>query len=237
MHYRTHNGASLSEIGIGCYGMSGAYGKKDPARFVDLLRRARALGVTFFDTADQYGPAEEILGQAVAPFRDQVWIATKVGVTDAEGFDLSARHVRAACEKSLRRLRTDWIDLYQVHYDDPDTPVEETLQALEALQAAGKIRHYGVGHLSALRVQQYLVKWDPCSVLVELSTVSGAAQERILPLCQEQDVGASAFSVTGRGLLTGAIGPGHMFEEGDIRRLDPLFQRERFACAPSWSVT
>jgi aryl-alcohol dehydrogenase-like predicted oxidoreductase len=229
MRYRTHRTEKLSEIGIGCYAMSGAYGTKDPGRFVDLIRRAFDLGVTFFDTADQYGPAEEILGRAVAPFRDRVWIATKVGVKADGGFDLSSGHVRSSCEGSLQRLGTDRIDLYQVHYNDAQTPVEETLGALERLKAAGKIRYYGVGHLPLPRLQAYLDGGDVFSVLLELSAVARSAQGQMLPLCREHEVGAIAFSVTGRGLLTGKIRPGHLFEEGDIRRLDPLFQRERFA--------
>jgi aryl-alcohol dehydrogenase-like predicted oxidoreductase len=229
MRYRTHKTETLSEIGIGCYAMSGAYGPKDPQRFVDLIRRGFDLGVTFFDTADQYGPAEEILGRAVAPFRDRVWIATKVGVRVDGGFDLSSEHVRASCEHSLQRLGTDRIDLYQVHDNDPQTPVEETLGALEKLKAAGKIRHYGVGHLPLPRVQAYVAAGDLFSMLLELSAVARSAREQTLPLCREHEVGAIAFSVTGRGLLSGKIVPGHLFEEGDIRHLDPLFQRERFA--------
>jgi aryl-alcohol dehydrogenase-like predicted oxidoreductase len=229
MQYRTYKAETLSEIGIGCYSLSGAYGKKDPERFIGLVRRAHELGVTLFDTADQYGPAEEILGRAVAPIRDEVWVATKVGITEEGGFDLSAEHVRLSCEQSLQRLQTDVIDLYQIHFDDPDTPVEETLQALEKLKAEGKIRHYGVGHLPYAKLERYLAAGNVFSELAELSPVARSARERTLPLCQNHGVGVIAFSVTGRGLLTGKIGPGHQFEEDDIRRLDALFQRERFA--------
>jgi len=229
MKYREHHAESLSEIGIGCYALSGVYGRRETGHFVDIARRAYELGVTFFDTADQYGPAEEILGRAVAPFRDNVWIATKVGVTDEGGFNLSAAHVQASCERSLRRLGTDVIDLYQVHYDDPGTPVEETLGALEKLQTEGKIRYYGVGHLPPPRLECFLTQGNVFSALVELNAASRSGRERTLPLCLKHNAGVIAFSVTGRGLLTGHIGPGHTFEEGDIRRIDPLFQRERLA--------
>ncbi len=229
MRYRERRGERVSEIGLGCYALSGVYGHKDPEAFIDLFRRAYELGVTFFDTADVYGPAEEILGRAVAPFRDQVWIATKVGARPGAGADCSAEHVRASCEASLERLGTEVIDLYQIHFDDPHTPVEETIGALEQLKAAGKIRHYGVGHLPLPRLAAFFEAGDPFSELTELSAVARGRRERVLPLCQEHDVGVIAFSVTGRGLLTGAIGPDPAFEPGDIRRIDPLFQRERLA--------
>ena len=229
MRYRVHQGERLSEIGLGCYALSGAYGRRDPEPFVDLLRQAHERGVTFFDTAGIYGPAEEILGRAVAPFRGQAWIATKVGARDDGQRDCSAGQVLASCEQSLRRLNTDRIDLYQVHFDDPDTPVEETVGALEQLKAAGKIRHYGVGHLPASRMVTYFSAGQVFSTLAELSAVARSARERILPLCREQGVGLIAFSTTGRGLLTGQIGPQTTFEEGDLRRIDPLFQRERLA--------
>ncbi len=228
MRYREHRGETLSEIGIGCYALSGVYGRKDPEQFIGLVRRAAELGITFFDTADVYGPGEEILGRAVSPFRRQVWIATKVGANPRGKADCSAAHVLASCEQSLLRLQTDYVDLYQIHFDDPETPVEETVGTLEQLKAAGKIRHYGVGHLSPSKLGAYLTHGDPFSVLTELSGAARGARERILPLCQDRGVAAIAFSVTGRGLLTGKIKPNHTFEKGDIRRIDPLFQRERF---------
>jgi aryl-alcohol dehydrogenase-like predicted oxidoreductase len=229
MQYRLHRGERLSEIGLGCYALSGAYGRRDPESFIGLLRRAYDRGITFFDTASIYGPAEEVLGRAVAPFRDQVWIATKVGARDDGRRNCSAEQVIASCEQSLRRLNTNRIDLYQVHFDDPDTPVEETVGAMEQLKAAGKIRHYGVGHLPASRMAAYVATGQVFSALAELSAVARSARERILPLCREQGVGLIAFSTTGRGLLAGQIGPQTTFEEGDLRRIDPLFQRERLA--------
>ncbi|MGD1997173.1 MAG: aldo/keto reductase [Anaerolineae bacterium] len=229
MRYRTCQGERLSEIGVGTYALSGAYGEKDPAQFIDLLRRAYDLGVTFFDTADVYGPAEEVLGRAVAPFRDQVWIATKVGANLDGGPDCSHEHVVSSCERSLQRLQTDYLDLYQIHRGDPNTPIEETVTALEELKAAGKIRRYGLAHLPLPQLQAYLAAGRIFSELVELSAVSRKTRKQILPLCREHGAGVIAFSTTGRGLLTGKIGLDHVFEEGDIRRVDPLFQRERFA--------
>ena len=158
----------VSRIGFGCYALGGAYGSGDPWSWVDLIREAYRLGVTFFDTADQYGSAEEVLGRAVEPFRDQVTIATKVGVTDGGGRDTSPEHVRRSCEASLRRLGTDHIELYQIHFDDPSTPVADTVGALEDLKERGLIGHYGVGHLPLPRVREYARVGSPALAAVHL---------------------------------------------------------------------
>jgi len=229
IQYRTYRGEELSAVGVGCYAVGGAYGAKDPEQFIPMLRRAAELGVTFFDTADIYGPGEEILGRAIAPLRDRVWIATKVGASKGGRPDCSRTHIVASCEKSLQRLGIERIDLYQIHFDDAHTPVAETVGALGELVAAGKIRHYGVGHLSPARVSEYLAGGEVFSILTELSAVARGALHRITPLCRTHGVGMIAFSVTGRGMLTGKIGPDTSFGTDDIRRLDPLFQRARRA--------
>jgi aryl-alcohol dehydrogenase-like predicted oxidoreductase len=228
MKYREHAGETLSEIGLGCYALSGAYGHREPEQFIKVIRRAFELGVTFFDTADVYGPAETVLGQAVAPFRKEVLIATKVGARSDGKPNCTPEHIVASCEASMERLGVGVIDLYQIHFDDPETPVAETVGALEGLQAAGKIRHYGVGHLPLARLRDYLSAGEVFSALVELSAAARGARETVMPLCRQHNVGVLAFSVTGRGLLTGRVGADHTFEEGDIRRIDALFQRERF---------
>jgi aryl-alcohol dehydrogenase-like predicted oxidoreductase len=228
MHYRTHKGLNISEIGIGCYGLSGAYGPVDAEETKQVLLRAYELGVNFFDTAEAYGNAEQILGEVVKPFRKEVVIATKVGVREGIEPNLSASYISSACEESLRSLGMEYIDLYQVHFDDPKTPIEETVVALEELVQAGKIRYYGLGHLPVDRVKAYFQAGNVFSVLMELSAVARQARDGLLPLCGENGVGAIAFSVTGRGLLTGTYSPGHKFDPGDIRNFDPLFQRERF---------
>lgn len=231
MEYRKHQGWAISEIGIGCYALSGAYGTKDPQEFARMLGRAHELGVNFFDTADAYGDAEGVLGKAIKPFRHEVYVATKVGVQENASFDLSPAYVKAACEQSLQRLQTDYVDLYQVHFDDPTTPVAETVGALEELASAGKIRRYGVGHLPPERVKTYLTTSRVFSVLTELSAVARAACKELLPLCQAHGVGVIGFSVAGRGILTGKIKQRPAFEASDIRNVDPLFQRERFQSA------
>jgi aryl-alcohol dehydrogenase-like predicted oxidoreductase len=208
--------------------LSGAYGQKDPAEFKAMLRRAHELGVNFYDTADAYGDAEAILGEVVKPFREEVLIATKVGVKESAKPNLSADYLQSSCEESLRRLGTEYIDLYQIHFDDPETPVEETIAALEGLTAQGKIRRYGLGHLSPPRAKMYLEEGNVFSVLLELNAVARDNHRDLLPLCQKHAAGMIAFSVTGRGLLTGKFQEVPTFETGDIRNLDIFFQRERF---------
>ena len=230
MQYRETRGWRISVIGLGCYALSGAYGPVDVEAFAGTIRAAYEAGVNFFDTAESYGAAEEFLGQILAPFRDEVYIATKLPAGSGQP-DLSDRAIREACDDSLQRLGTDLIDLYQVHFDDPRTPVLETVTALEGLVQAGKIRRFGVGHLPADRVEDYAQASELFSVLMELSPVARAASRSHLPVCIKHDLAAIAFSVTGRGILTGRYGSQHPFSEGDIRRMDPLFQRERYESA------
>jgi len=229
MIYREHRGRRLSEIGVGCYGLSGAYGRKYPAEFQHLIQRAHELGVNYFDTAAAYGDGERLLGTAVAPFRQQIFLTTKIDVGPEGQTSLSRRAVRQACARSLKRLQTDYLDLYLVHFDDPQTPVAETITALEELVQAGHIRHYGVSHLPQERIADFLQSGNLLAVMMELSAVSYQSRDQLLPLCRKHGAAGIAFSVTGRGLLTGRFQRTADFPAGDIRRLDPLFQRERLA--------
>jgi aryl-alcohol dehydrogenase-like predicted oxidoreductase len=230
MKYHTIGDWRLSRIGLGCYGLSGAYGPVDEAGFERTLRAAVEQGVNYFDTAEGYGIAETFLGRALAPVRDQVYIATKVSGKGGQP-DLSAGAVRAACQASLKRLGTDMIDLYQIHFDDPHTSVLETVNALDGLVEAGKIRRYGVSHLPVDRVLDYAEAGGIFSVLMELSPVARDALETLLPICKEYNLAAIAFSITGRGILSGRYAGGHDFAAGDIRCMDPLFKHERFDSA------
>jgi len=230
LDYRTFGDWRLSVIGYGCYGLSGAYGPVDEEKFSKTIRTAYEKGINFFDTAEGYGEAEVFLGKAVAPFRDQVMIATKLS-GESGSPDLSFHAVHAACEASLTRLNMDVIDLYQIHFDDPKTPVLETISALEDLVQEGKIRKYGLCHLSLENVKEYAELGDPFSVLMELSPVARTSLTTLLPVCKKHNMAALAFSVTGRGILSGRYSPGHEFDQSDIRRIDPLFKRERFESA------
>ena len=231
MQYRSHKSLEVSEIGVGCYALSGAYGSVDFIHFQDMIRRAYEIGVNFFDTAEGYGDAERILGKAVESFREEIHIATKVGIREGAKPNLSKSYIYEACTRSLQQLDTDYIDLYQVHFDDPQTPVSETLEALDALVSEGKIRAYGVGHLPTHRVKEYCELGSPFAILMELSAVTRKSREELLPFCNTYNVAGIGFSATGRGILTGKYGQDTQFESGDIRNLDPLFQRVRFESA------
>ena len=158
MECREHNGLRLSRIGVGTYSLSGVYGSKDLEEYGRMIKRACELGVNFFDTADAYGEAEEVLGRLLQPLRGKVIISTKVGVKHQTKANLSYEYIKTACESSLRNLRTEYIDIYNVHFDDSATPVEETIGALEELVKAGKIRKYGLGHLPAARWKNISIK-------------------------------------------------------------------------------
>ncbi len=228
MDYRKHQDVSLSEVGIGCYALSGVYGKVDPISFQSLIQRAFELGINYFDTAEAYGDGERILGEAVRPFRSQILLATKAGVKEGARPNLSREYISAACEASLAALGTDYIDVYQVHFHDPATPVEESVRALEDLVSDGKVRHWGIGHLSLDIANAYFKTGKVFSVLMELSAAERNSLKSLLPLCRDGKAAAIAFSVTGRGLLTARFQEGHRFNTTDIRHMDPLFQRERF---------
>jgi aryl-alcohol dehydrogenase-like predicted oxidoreductase len=227
MEYREHSGLDLSEIGIGCYALSGVYGKKDEHVFQQVIERAHDLGVTFFDTAEGYGIAEKVLGKIIKPFRDEIVLSTKVGVKKGVKPNLSADYIQTACRDSLKALDTDFIDIYHIHYDDPQWSVEEVVGALEDLVRDGLIRYYGLDHVAPDRLQAYLEKGQVFSIMMELSAVERNALVGMLPVCRERDIAGGAFSVTGRGLLTGKVRDAASFRTDDFRRNDPLFQRER----------
>ncbi|MDD4337226.1 MAG: aldo/keto reductase, partial [Firmicutes bacterium] len=179
-----------------------------------------------------YGEAEEFVGRVVRGFRDDVCIATKVGVAqEGARFDLSPRSIHASCDMSLERLATDYIDLYQVHFDDGRTPTDEVAAAMESLKDAGKIREWGVCHLPAAKISEYCHTGKPFSVMMELSAVARSSRADLLSVLSEHGVAGIAFSTTGRGILTGSIRPGYTFPESDLRSYDPLFQREQFESA------
>ncbi len=231
MEYRTHDGLSISQIGIGCYALSGAYGRKSTGAIARVLDCARERGVNFFDAADSYGEAECVLGKVMRPHRPYVCIATKIGLLPGARPDLSASHIRNSCEQSLGRLATDRIDLLQIHYDEPDRSAEEVIESLESLVRAGKIRFYGIGHMPAARAEVYMKVGRPFSALMELSAMARHTAKGVLQACRKSGVAGIAFSVTGRGLLTGSPPHPETLPEGDIRQIDPLFRRERLVSA------
>ena len=224
----------LSPLGFGCYALAGAYGKKiTEADAIQLLNRAFELGFRFFDTANSYGSTEQLLGTALREHRHEISIATKVGLALGNRRDLSLANVLNACEISLRNLRTDYIDLYQVHFDDPATPVEETVAALEKLKETGKIRHYGIGHLPLQATRSFIDIGKPSSIMMELSPVATNRYREFTTNKEIKSLDIIAFSITGRGLISGRHSAVHAL--GDIRRLDSLFRRSKLKLGLSLS--
>lgn len=216
-----------SRLGFGCYALGGAYGNRlDAGSAEKLIHLAFDSGLRIFDTAQEYA-CEEVLGRAVRPFRREIAIATKAGAASQGRFALDRKQLLASCENSLFKLNTDYLDIFQVHYDDPHTPVQDVVDTLELLRSQGKIRHYGVGHLPLNKTRTYLELGQPLTVLAEMNAAALNRYRELRPLQERNDFHIIAFSVTGRGLLTGNIRPDQQFSQGDIRSIDPLFKRKK----------
>ena len=228
------SGLEVSAIGLGCMGMShglGPAGDKD--EMVALLRAAVEEGVTLFDTAEVYGPwvNEELVGEALAPVRDQVVIATKFGFdldSDGRQLGLSSRpeHIHEVADASLRRLRTDRIDLFYQHRVDPDVPIEEVAGAVKELVDAGKVRHFGLSEAGAGTIRRAHAVHPVTALQSEYSLWWREPEESVLPTLEELGIGFVPFSPLGRGFLTGAIGADTTFGDNDIRASLPRFAAE-----------
>lgn len=217
-------------LGYGCYALSGAYGKAPDAQTsVRLLEYAYELGIRFFDTAQGYDETEALLGKALGKRRKEAFIASKVSPAPGGRPSLTRERVIAACESSLANLGTDYIDLYQVHFNDPFTPVSETVAALEELKQGGKILNYGLGHLPLARTEEYLCAGSATTVLVEMNALSTHRYDELQALRQKHRFSIIAFSPTARGLLTGKVRAETVFSADDMRSLDPQFRMSRLA--------
>jgi aryl-alcohol dehydrogenase-like predicted oxidoreductase len=229
-------GLRVPAIGLGCMGMSDFYGASSEDENLRVLERAVALGCTFWDTADMYGPFknEILLAKALEGRRDKITLATKFGVSRGEdgswrGIKGSAEYVRASCDASLKRLQTDYIDLYYQHRVDPETPIEETVGAMAELVKAGKVRYIGLSEADAETIAR-AHRVHPVSALqTEYSLWSREVETDILPTVRRLGIGFVAYSPLGRGFLSGAIRSRADLKPGDWRLENPRFTEEAIA--------
>lgn len=230
------NGLEVSALGLGCMSMSVGYGPAaDKDEMIRLLRRAFDLGVTHFDTAEAYGPFanEELVGEALQPIRSQVTIATKFGfdidpVTGKRGSGTNSRpeHVKAVAEASLKRLRTDAIDLFYQHRVDPAVPIEEVAGAVKELIAEGKVRHFGMSEAAVQTIRRAHAVQPVAAVQSEYSLFWRGPEAELLPALEEMGIGFVPFSPLGAGFLTGKIDENTQFDPTDFRNIVPRFSPE-----------
>src|SRR5215471_18626273 len=229
------SGLEVSAIGLGCMGMSFEYGPaKDKKQMISLLCAAVERGVTFFDTAEVYGPFtnEELVSEGLAPFRDQVVIATKFGFKldpksgRSVGMDSRPEHVKEVAEASLKRLKTDVIDLFYQHRVDPEVPIEDVAGAVKDLIHEGKVRHFGLSEAGAHTIRRAHAVQPVAALQSEYSLWFREPEAEVIPTLEELGIGFVPFSPLGKGFLTGAISADTKFDKSDFRNVVPRFTEE-----------
>ena len=234
MQKRKLGSLEVSALGLGCMGMSFGYGPAaDKQEMISLIRSAVERGVTFFDTAEVYGPFknEELVGEALAPLRDQVVIATKFGFKigpngEQVGVDSRPAHIKAVAEASLKRLRTDRIDLFYQHRVDTDVPIEDVAGAVKELIGEGKVKHFGLSEAGVQTIRRAHAVQPLAALQSEYSLWWRRPEEEILPALDELGIGFVPFSPLGRGFLTGKIDENTTFDSSDFRNKVPRFTPE-----------
>lgn len=236
METRKLGALEVSALGLGCMSMSSAYGPAgDKAEMIRLIRGAHERGVTLFDTAEAYGPFanEELVGEALAPIRDQVVIATKFGFdidleTGARSGGTSSRpkHIKAVAEASLKRLKTDRIDIFYQHRVDPDVPIEDVAGAIKELVTAGKVKHFGLSEAGIATIRRAHAVHPVAAVQSEYSLFWRGPEGELLPALEELGIGFVPFSPLGAGFLTGKIDENTKFDPTDFRNVVPRFSPE-----------
>lgn len=228
-----NSGLTVSELGLGCMGMSEFYGACDEAESIATIHRALELGVTLLDTADAYGPFknEQLVGKAIADRRDQVILATKFGILRGEdnsfpGINGSPEYVHQACEASLQRLGIDYIDLYYLHRVDLNVPIEETVGAMAKLVQQGKVRYIGLSEAAPATIRRAHAVHPITALQSEYSLWSRDPEDEILPTVRELGIGFVPYSPLGRGFLSGTITNPDELAANDYRRKLPRFQGE-----------
>ena len=228
------SGLEVSVIGLGCMGMSFGYGPpKDKDKMISLIRAAVERGVTFFDTAEIYGPFtnEELVGEALAPMRERVVIATKFGFKigpkgEQIGLDSRPEHIKEVAEASLKRLRTDVIDLFYQHRVDPDVPIEDVAGAVKDLVQQGKVKHFGLSEPGVQTIRRAHAVQPVAAVQNEYSLWWRKSEEEVLPVLDELRIGLVPYSPLGRGFLTGKMNENTSFHSSDFRNKLPRFTPE-----------
>lgn len=227
-----NSGLEVSALGLGCMSLSFGYGPAtDKQEAIKLIRTAYEKGINFFDTAEAYGPYhnEELLGEALAPFRDEVVIATKFGFLNAiptQGMDSRPEQIRKVAEESLKRLKTDRIDLFYQHRIDPKVPIEDVAGTVKELVQEGKVKHFGMSEAGVQNIRRAHAVLPVAALQSEYSLWWREPEDAILPVLEELGIGFVPFSPLGKGFLTGAINADTKFGEKDFRNLIPRFNEE-----------